>query len=50
MDKGVVSENSIVIADEEPIHIVNIKRGILSQLQFPYMNNIETTEEVHQVK
>ena len=46
MNKGVVLEDSIIMPDEEPIHIANLKRGLISQIQFPYMSDIATTEEV----
>ena len=46
MDKGVVLEDSIVVADEEPVDILNIKRGLISQLQFPFLESLTTTVEV----
>ena len=46
MDKGVVLEDSIVVADEEPVDILNIKRGLISQLQFPFLESLSTTVEV----
>ena len=40
-------EDSIVVSDQEPVDILNIKRGLISQLQFPFIDNTEITTEVY---
>lgn len=45
MNKGVVLEGSIVVSEQEPVHILNIKRGLISQLQVPYVHDMATTVE-----